>query len=96
MGKIYVHQTALSVKLTVGVDITGATPVVKYRKPSGATGEWSATIVDAANGVIKYNIQNEGDIDETGTWAFWAEVTFAGGEWAPGEAIKVRVYPEGS
>jgi len=95
MGKIYVHQTALSVKLTVGVDITGATPVVKYRKPSGATGEWSATIVDAANGVIKYDISSPDDIDETGTWTFWAEVTFATGEWAPGEATEKYVYNPG-
>ena len=95
MGKIYVHQTALTIKLTVGVDITGATPVVKYQKPSGATGEWSATIVDAANGVIKYDISSPSDINETGTWVFWADITFASGEWAPGEATEMYVYSPG-
>jgi len=96
MDKIYKGQTALTIELTVGVDITNATALVKYKKPSKITGSWTATITDTINGVIKYDISNADDIDESGNWTFWADITFATGKWVPGEPIQVYIYKPGT
>lgn len=95
MGKIYKGQTALTIILTCGADITGATAKIGYKKPSGITGTWDATITDAINGVIQYEIQSANDIDESGRWTFWAEITFAAGTWLPGEAVTKFIYEKG-
>ena len=47
MAKYFKGQT-WQADIFVPVDITGAgTNQIKYRKPSGATGAWTATVVDA-------------------------------------------------
>ena len=92
---IFRNQTSLRVKLTTNVDITGATALkIKYRKPSGDTGEWTATSEDNSTGIIYYDIQ-AGDINESGNWVMWAYVTFSDSRSAPGEIVKVKVYEEG-
>jgi len=96
MGKIYKNQTALTIRLTTHIDITGATAKIKYRKPSGVIGEWPGVIIDAANGTIQYLIQSADDIDEAGLWILWTHVVFATGEIAPGEPFKMYVYRAGS
>lgn len=96
MPKIYKNQSFLSIKLATGVNISGAPSMkIKYRKPSGATGEWQATVF-STSGVIKYDIASTSVLDETGTWAVWAYITFSNGKSAPGEPTKFQVYEEGS
>ena len=96
MGKVYNGQDALKIRLTCSQDITGATvKKIKYKKPDGTEGSWDATVEDEANGIIYYNIQN-GDINETGNWTFWAFITFSDGRSAPGEPITRYFYTEGS
>jgi hypothetical protein len=68
--------------------------VIKYRKPNGKTGEFTAFISDASKGVIAYEC-SEGDLDIDGWWSFWAFITFADGRTAAGEAAKVYVWNEG-
>jgi hypothetical protein len=68
--------------------------VIKYRKPDGKTGEFSAAVGDLARGVIFHECI-EGEIDASGWWAFWAFVTFVDERTAAGEAAKVYVYHEG-
>lgn len=93
--KYYVGQEWLKIELTTGQNLTGvSSPLIKYRKPSGAYGSFVATVSDAVNGVLSYEFIS-GDIDERGTWTFWAHVTFAGGLTAPGEPIEVEIYYEG-
>jgi len=92
MGKIYKNQTALTIQLTTHIDIADATASIKYRKPSGTEGEWPGNIIDAANGTIQYLIQSADDLDEAGSWIFWAHVVFATGEIALGEPFKINVY----
>ena len=96
MGKIYKNQSALTIQLTAGIDITGATAKIKYRKPSGAEGEWPGDIIDATNGVIQYDVQNADDVDEAGLWILWSYAVFATGKIAPGEPFKMYVYREGA
>jgi len=96
MGKIYKGQSALTIRLTVGQDITDATPVViKYRKPSGVEGSWTASIITAATGVISYTMADTAQLNEVGLWTFWAHITFSDGKVAPGEPVKKWVYNEG-
>ena len=96
MGKIYLNQDSLRIELTTDVDITGATVTqIKYKKPvSGETGEWDATVEDTGAGSIYFDLTGT-ELDEVGTWTFWAYVTFADTRSAPGEPVKVTVYTEG-
>jgi hypothetical protein len=71
-----------------------ATAVIKYRKPNGKTGEFSASVKDIEKGII-YHECKQGEIDVSGWWAFWAFVTFAGGRSVAGEAAKVYIWQEG-
>ena len=95
MGKVYEFQTALTIRLTTGVNITGATAKMGYTKPSGVTGKWDAEIVDAVNGIIKYDMNLAEPKIETGLWLVWADITFATGLWAPGEPFEIYVYEVG-
>ncbi len=95
MGKVYEGQTALSITATVGTDITGSTCLIKYLKPDGAEGEFDATIITAATGVIRYTVESENDIDQDGQWTFWGHVTFSDGTVAAGEPYKRYIYKEG-
>ncbi len=97
MGKIYKNQTALYIQVTTGVDITGATStLIQYRKPSGAEDSWSAEIVDAENGIIKYADFSANTLNESGWWTFWADITFSTGLRGIGESFKIYVYEEGN
>lgn len=97
MGKIYLNQTSLKIRLTTSVDITDARSLkIKYKKPSSQNGELDATEEDATTGVIYYEIK-EGStfFNEVGNWVFWAHVTFSDGRFAAGEPAIIRVYNEG-
>ena len=94
MSKIFKNQSSLEIELTTGVNIAGAIPKIKYIKPSGTAGEFAATIVTAATGVIKYDIIST-ELDEAGAWKVWAYVTFSDLRTAPGESVTMNVYNEG-
>jgi len=95
MGKIFVAQSALRITLKTFVDLEGIiSAVIKYRKPDGTLGEFSAAVSDIANGIIFHEVL-EGEIDVSGWWAFWAFVVFEDGRTAAGEAAKVYVWNEG-
>jgi hypothetical protein len=86
---IYVNQSYLRFAVNTGVSLTTAvTELIKYRKPSGATGEW---VVDSISGhTLVYNVQ-VGDLDEAGIWKLQAEVTFDDGRVALGTIASVTV-----
>ena len=52
---------------TNDLNLTGATIYFLYTKPSGTTGQWSAT----KDGTDFYYIFQDGDIDELGVWVVW-------------------------
>jgi hypothetical protein len=95
MGKVYLNQDSLRIILVTEVDITGATVrQIKYKKPSGTTGNWTATELDPTAGSIYYDLTGT-ELDESGTWKLWAYVTFLDGRSAPGEPVSLIVHTEG-
>ena len=94
-GMIFVGQTAVTFTATLGVDITGATCKIKYKKPDYSTGEFLATITDAAAGIIEYEVASADDLNQKGDWIFWGYATFSNGKVAAGERYKIYVHQEG-
>jgi len=95
MGRIYKNQTALKIVATVGQNITGATiKQIKYKKPDGTIGAFTAVSSNDSRGVLEYTVSSADDIDQAGMWKLWGYVTFSDGKSAPGEAYQVRVYEE--
>ena len=95
MGKIYKGQSALRITVNTFVDLENIiSAVIKYRKPNGTQGAFSAGIADSAKGVIFHEVL-EGELNITGWWVFWAFVIFTDGRTAAGEAAKVYIWEEG-
>jgi len=93
--KIYKNQSALRITVKTFCDLEGITSaVIRYRKPNGKTGEFSAGVKEGTEGIIFHEV-TEGEINVSGWWAFWAFVTFDDGRTAAGEASKVYVWNEG-
>jgi len=96
MGKIYQHQTKLRLLCGVGQDLTGASYLFKYVKPSGTTGTFGGTAFgSASDGTIYYDF-GSGDINEYGNWRFWSVATFSDGRIAFGEPFTEYIYEEGT
>lgn len=96
MGKIFVGQTKLILKVTANHDVTGATAtIIKAKKPSGTTVDLTATVEDALTGILVFSDFQATTLDEAGDWKFWAYVTFADGKVAAGEPVVQTVYNVG-
>lgn len=92
---IYQNQTKLAYTVNIGEDLTDATSaVLKYTKPSGATGQHALTITNASAGTTEYEF-GAGDLDEFGIYVFWSYVTFSDGSVVPGDVFTEDVLPEG-
>jgi hypothetical protein len=95
MGKIYAGQSALRITVKTFTDLEGILmAVIKYRKPDGSGGEFSAGVGDPARGVIFHECV-EGELDMPGWWTFWAYITFEDGRTAAGEAARTFIWREG-
>jgi hypothetical protein len=95
MGKIFTSQTDLTIQLKTFKNITNAQSVkIKYRKPNGVLGEWTANVVDATNGIIDFNAF-AGQVDIAGSWTIWAKITDSTGLISIGEPSIFQVYKEG-
>ena len=69
---IYINQGYITIELETGVSLSGASgQVIKYRKPSGTTGEWTGVISGTK---LTYEVQ-EGDLNQAGTWRLYGEMT---------------------
>jgi hypothetical protein len=95
MGRIYAGQSALRIIMKTFIDLEGIiSALIKYRKPDGSMGSFTAGVADAAKGLIFHECI-EGEIDMAGWWVFWAFITSADGRTAAGETAKVYVWKEG-
>jgi hypothetical protein len=94
MSKIFKGQGKLKIRLRTGVNLSGATCKIKYKKPNQLKGEWEADVVDAVNGVIEYNISDSNVLNISGEWKVKAYCTFPGGGTISGQVANFRVYPE--
>jgi hypothetical protein len=68
-AETFVGTVGYRIRLKLGPDAAiGSDPVaIRYQKPGGATGTWTATIEDATEGIIYYDTTS-GDLDESGWW----------------------------
>lgn len=72
---VFKTQSLLTIRLDTLTDLSSATTKkILYKKPSGATGEWTAT---ADSQTLVYEVQ-AGDIDEAGTWEFQSSIVVGG------------------
>jgi len=93
--KIFRGQSALRITVKTFCNLEGVlSAVIKYKKPNGKTGAFSAAVKDKAKGVISHEVI-EGEIDVSGWWTFWAFITFDDGRTAAGETANVYVWEEG-
>ena len=72
-GKTFIGDQ-IAILLDTGIDLSGATLKIKYRKPDGSSGEWTATIGDSTN-IMKYETR-ESDLDVKGLWRIQAYAEF--------------------
>jgi hypothetical protein len=92
---IYENQNAVKIRLTGLGNLSDAvTTLIKYKKPDGAEGSWTASVEDASSGIIFYNLLSTEEFT-TGDWTVWASVTFSDGRVGIGDASKITVKAEG-
>lgn len=96
--QIYKNQTALVLRFDTGIDLsTASAAVIKYIKPDGTAGQFSAVLDSpTTDGTISYTVASSTDLDQSGYWKMWAYVTFGGTTYAPGSVEKVLVREEGT
>ena len=94
MGKIYVGQSALTLKLDTEVDLSTATdPRIYYLKPvSGLIGYWVGSKVETTK--IKYDVVDALQLNEAGVWVFWAYALFET-KVIYGESVKRFIFTPG-
>lgn len=76
MSQLFKDQSLLTITVETGYDSlnSASETTIRYRKPSGLRGEWTATVSGTE---LIYNLQ-DGDIDEIGTWQFEASFIVGG------------------
>jgi len=94
--KIYKNQTALSMRLDTKIDLsTAQTILMKYVKPDGTAGQWTALPISVGSSIVKYDITGTSDLDQAGIWKRWVHITFIDGKVAPGDVVTFTVCEEG-
>ena len=69
MNYVYIGDEGTELRFDIGVDVSNVTLAkIYYKKPSGQTGSWTATLITGTT-KIRYITQSD-DIDETGDWTF--------------------------
>ena len=94
--KIFKWQSSLRITLNTFCNLVGFIKAeIRFNKPNGTSGVFTAIVGDIENGNISYECK-EGDLDMSGWWAFWAYVVFEDGRAAVGQTVKVYVWKQGS
>ena len=97
MEKYYQYQSWLRIIRTAYVDISGGGDLkIKYEKPSGATGEWTAIVTNALIAEGYYDVVDATILDELGIWKIWAYATNSAGKSAAGKVTLFEVIAEGT
>lgn len=95
MADYFVGQTNLRIEVETRVDLTNATLLIKYEKPNGDEGEFSATINPTVNTKMYYDIVDADDLDIAGNWIFWSHVVFPDTRIGKGKSKIQRIKAEG-
>lgn len=92
--EVYLNQSKLTISINTGIDCTNATVLkIKYKKPDGVKGEWTAELSEDDPKIVKHKVA-EGEINAVGSWTIWSHVTFSDGS-VPGKPAKMLVKNEG-
>ena len=93
---VFKNQTKLRLKCDTNLDGTDhaalTAQVLKWKKPSGATGSFTATAGTAP--YIYYDVANSTDLNESGDWTIWSYCTFTA-DVAAGKPAILSVRTEG-
>jgi len=73
---VFVGEIGKKIEITFGVNLTGASVVYKVKKPSGASGPWTAIVDNAALGITSFTTVDATNLDEPGTYQITPEVSF--------------------
>ena len=96
MTNIYVGQSALRISARTGTALSDVeTCEIRYEKPDGTRGAWTAFVSDANRGVISYELLGN-ELDLPGWWKFWVFVVFIDLRRSFGSAVPVYVREEGT
>lgn len=86
----YVGDT-IQLTINTGIDISGySTLCIKYRKPDGTIGTWTAAINPANSNQMFYTCETE-DLDQPGEWVIQASVE-EGAEQLNGRWVRFTVH----
>lgn len=95
----FVHQTSLRIDLDTRLNLfDGVSFYIKFRRPDGSEGSWSAVRASNVNGsacLVRHDFSATSELNMSGDWMIWPYVTFADGRSAPGEAFQMPVLDEG-
>jgi hypothetical protein len=95
MSKVFKNDVGTKISLDVDQDLTEATVAkIKYVKPNGDTGYWTATIDDESIYYVTTvnEEKTEYDLDQVGTWTFFSYIET--NAWSGhGEPVEMIVYP---
>lgn len=84
----FVTQGYYLLTLETGINISSATTMqIKYRKPNGTTGAWTADLEGTTQ--MKYQMSNS-DLDVAGNWVIQAYIVI-GGLYGFGEKVNIEV-----
>lgn len=96
MTNIYVGQSALRISARTGTALADvAFCEIRYQKPDGTKGAWTAFVSNETRGVISHELLGN-ELDQSGWWRFWVFVTFVDERSAFGDAAPVFVREEGT
>lgn len=91
MSKIYQYQTGLQLEFDTGYSVDNISSVViKYTKPSGECGQWTAQ--KGSGNIIYKNDFVATDLDESGNWKFQPVITNTNSKTIPCEVVELRIY----
>lgn len=91
-----VGSTDQKFEVDVCKDISGYdTAELRFIRPNKTTSFFSATVTDAVNGIIEYDVVNESDIDMAGDWVFYAKINYLDGTVGYGEPFIVTAKDQG-
>jgi hypothetical protein len=86
---VYEGDVATQIILNAGYDLGTPTVLqIKYKKPSGATGNWTASVTETTKALA--TVQN-GDLDEDGLWIFQIYAELQGGWKGHGRVFRHRI-----
>jgi CO dehydrogenase/acetyl-CoA synthase delta subunit len=92
----FTKDRGIDMRIPTGVNLTGlSTGYVEVKKPSGgAAVEYTCTIFDMENGVLRYVTPTTSDLlNDPGEWQAQAKIIFSSGEIFHGAIVKFTVAP---